>query len=316
MSGETTVSVIMPAYNAAKTIAASIESVLAQTYTNWELIIVNDGSTDDTVRVIAPYLRDSRVKLINLERNQGLPAARNLGAERASGDYIAFLDADDLWLPAKLEKQLKYHQSHPEYFISHTDFEAFTSRGTIRRPWRKILVPTGRKKGRMLPVLYYQNVIGVLTALVKKRVFEEVKGFDARLWTGEDQDLWIRIAERGYEFGYIDEVLARYRVSATGLSRATGKYKRALKRVIEKHVDLNPKVSAAVRKKAWGIYYRHFGTVYHKRGEYRLASKYFWAALSRLGISFMGATTLAYILFNFLKKILKRNSRKVVQARR
>ena len=105
------VSIITPAYNSAKIIIQTIDSVLAQTYTNWEMIIVDDKSTDHTKKIISEYMqKDNRIKYILLEENSGPAVARNRAIEEAEGRYIAFLDADDLWMPVKLEKQIAFMQ--------------------------------------------------------------------------------------------------------------------------------------------------------------------------------------------------------------
>ena len=107
------VTIIMPSYNSENFIIESIESVLAQTYSNWELIIVDDCSPDDSNKIIAKYIdSDSRIKLIKLQKNSGPAIARNMAIETANSRYIAFLDSDDVWLPNKLEKQIKFMQDN------------------------------------------------------------------------------------------------------------------------------------------------------------------------------------------------------------
>lgn len=297
------VSIIMPAYNASKTIVESINCVLEQTYTNWELIIVNDGSTDNTLNVVEPFTKEtSRIKLVNLINNGGLPNARNAGVESSDGNFIAFLDSDDLWLPDKLNCQVDFHREHPDCFISHTNFDAFDAKGKVQRPFKKFLEPDNLKKGNLLPGLYCKNVIGVLTVMMKRTVFEKVKGFDTSLWTLEDQDLWIRIAEKGYQFGYVDTILASYRISPNGISKTLGKYKKAQKIFITKHL---PEISknSTIASKASGNYYRHFGTAYFKKGEYKLANLYFYKSLQLYGVSFVSLTTIIYMLYGYFKRI-------------
>ena len=102
------VSIIMPSYNTAKFISETIESVLVQTYTNWELIIVDDCSTDNTDEVVKSFLSDNRIKYITNEKNSGAAVSRNRALREAKGKWIAFLDSDDLWLPVKLEKQIAF----------------------------------------------------------------------------------------------------------------------------------------------------------------------------------------------------------------
>jgi len=127
------VSVIMPAYNASKTIAESIESVLSQSYRNWELIIINDASTDNTSAVSKHFReKDSRIILVDLKHNVGVYNARNTGLLRAGGELIAFLDSDDLWERGMLETQVSFHLK-TQVKISHTNFIWFNERGVVNR---------------------------------------------------------------------------------------------------------------------------------------------------------------------------------------
>ena len=115
------VSIIMPSYNTAKYIEESIKSVLAQTYTNWELLIVDDCSTDNTDEIVQPFLSDERVKYLKNEKNSGAAISRNRALREAKGKWIAFLDSDDLWMPEKLEKQIAFMKEH-DYRFSYTDY--------------------------------------------------------------------------------------------------------------------------------------------------------------------------------------------------
>ena len=122
------VSIIMPSYNTANYIAASIQSVLDQTYQNWELLLVDDCSTDDTDAVVAPFLSDARIRYLKNDRNSGAAISRNRALREAKGRWIAFLDSDDLWYPTKLEAQLKFMQSHG-YHFSYTNYEELNEAG-------------------------------------------------------------------------------------------------------------------------------------------------------------------------------------------
>lgn len=115
------VSVIMPAYNAGAYIEESIKSIQAQTYVNWELLVIDDCSTDDTIKKISSFLQDERIHLLRNEKNSGAAVSRNYGLREASGKWIAFLDGDDVWLPQKLEKQLKFMADN-DYKFTYTDY--------------------------------------------------------------------------------------------------------------------------------------------------------------------------------------------------
>jgi glycosyltransferase involved in cell wall biosynthesis len=302
------VSIIMPAYNASATIAESIRSVLNQSYANWELIIVDDGSRDNTVYIANNFAeKEKRIVLLKLSRNGGLSNARNEGWRIARGEFIAFLDSDDLWHEDKLEKQIRFHQQNPNIGISHTDFKSFKDGKVIRRPLRGFVHLRKYKYGKLYPEICYKNSIGVLTVMVRKSLLESVDGFDVSLWGLEDQDLWIRIAMKNNEFGYIDESLALYRITETGMVRATGKYKRAYKKLIYKtssYPGLNMRM-------AWRYYYRYFGTAYFKKSQMKLAQLYFWQSLVIVPFDFISASTIVY-MFVVEAKLVFANVRKVV----
>ena len=133
------VSIITPAYNAAAYIAETIESVIAQTYTNWEMLIVNDCSKDNTAEIIQNYAaKDKRIKLINLKQNSGAAVARNTAIQNAKGRYIAFLDSDDLWKKEKLQKQIQFMQQNGYAFI-YSSYEHF--KGTKENIQNQVQIP-------------------------------------------------------------------------------------------------------------------------------------------------------------------------------
>jgi teichuronic acid biosynthesis glycosyltransferase TuaG len=296
------VSVIMPAFNAGNTIKDAIDSVKKQSFDEWELIIIDDGSTDDTSVIAQGCITpDPRVKLLKLERNGGLPNARNQGCMMAKGEYIAFLDSDDLWHKDKLKKQIQFHSDNPEIEISHTNFIAFDSSKFYARPFRKFLDSNEKVRGDIYPGICYKNSIGVLTVMVKRELLIHVNLFDPSLWTMEDQDLWIRIAKEKKEFGYLTEALAYYRISEGGISKKTGKYKRAYKKFFRKILhenNLNERL-------LFRYYYRHFGTVYFKKENYKLSTLYFIKSLKLLSFDRQALSTYMYVLYGLIKWSLK-----------
>lgn len=192
----------MPAYNAEKYISESIESVLAQTYKNWELIVVDDCSKDGTIDVIKQYqMLDNRIKVISLTCNTGVANARNVGMELAKGRYIAFLDSDDLWIDIKLEEQIIFMRQNQIYF-SFSQYRRFTD----------------KNKGKMvdaLPCVNYQkalygNPIGCLTVCLDRRFIREFKFSKQR---HEDYIAWLNILKNNDICAYgIPKVLALYRI--------------------------------------------------------------------------------------------------------
>jgi teichuronic acid biosynthesis glycosyltransferase TuaG len=294
------VSIIMPAFNSSKTIKDAVESVKGQSFENWELIVIDDESTDETASIMNIYVRaNSRIKLIKLDKNGGLPNARNQGCLLAKGEYIAFLDSDDLWHKDKLRKQVQFHLTNPEIEISHTDFIAFDNTRFYKRPFRKFADLNEKVRGDLYPSICYKNSIGILTVMVKRELLKRVNMFDTSLWTMEDQDLWIKIAKEKKPFGYIKEVLAYYRISPGGISKRTGKYKRAYKKFLQKITKENNLSENLLL----GNYYRHFGTVYFKRSQHYLAKLYFLKSLKLHLFSIAGISTILYLLYNFYRTL-------------
>ncbi len=295
MINEKLVSIIMPAYNAERTIAESIESVLEQDYEDWELIIVNDGSNDRTLQIIKEYLlKDNKIKLISLNENKGLPNARNEGIKLSIGKYIAFLDSDDIWLKNKLSIQLNYHQNNKHIKISHTGFKMFNENGYVKRPFRFISDFAYKNEGDLFPQFLYKNVVGILTVIIERDLLNEVGGFDTNLWGLEDQDLWIRISQKNVYFGYVNRQLSLYRISNEGMMKNLTRYKKAYKKLIHKHAVLiseNEKINFS-----WAVYYKYFGTEYYKKGCSKLSLLYFWKSISLSTNWLFNLTTLLYIL--------------------
>ena len=208
---EMLVSVVIPAFNCEKYIAECIDSVLNQSYQDFEIIIIDDGSTDGTVKTVSGY-EDDRIKLFHQEGNSGSGAARNYGVEKASGQWIAFVDADDTWLPDKLQKQLAECSSQE---WSHTDLFFL---GGIYPKDTKATAFTSKHSGHILDDLLVENSIGTSSVIIKKKTFLDFGGFNTELRALQDWDLWLRVAEK-HEICYIDEPLVYYRVHSSSVSR-------------------------------------------------------------------------------------------------
>ncbi|MDE2119649.1 MAG: glycosyltransferase [Betaproteobacteria bacterium] len=207
------VSVVMPVYNGAKYVAAAIESALAQTYENLELIIVNDGSPDNSAAVIQPFLADRRVKYIE-QPNEGVAGARNTALGLAGGEFIAFIDQDDLWMPDKLERQTAYLSTHPAVALVH-GYQAYIDASGMHLENPKDWVAP--LSGNCFSELFNRNRIAVLTVLLRKGCLAEVGTFNKSLAGADDYELWLRLARR-YRFGFIPEVLACYRIHGDNVS--------------------------------------------------------------------------------------------------
>jgi teichuronic acid biosynthesis glycosyltransferase TuaG len=213
------VSIIMPAYNAAHYIAESINSVLSQTYTNWELVIIDDGSTDQTAAVAEEYVRkDNRIKCIR-QKNGRQGKARNNGLRHATGTLIAFLDADDLWVPAKLELQVQALTAQNVDLV-YSDAQIFIE-GQPDHPKYNFDTVKGDFSGEIgLHTMIMGNRIPILTVLVYKTVIDAAGGFDERMEVQncEDYHLWLKIMLKGYRLYGMNEILAHYRRHAASSS--------------------------------------------------------------------------------------------------
>jgi len=183
-----TVSVIIPTYNRREFLREAIESVLAQSFRDFELIVVDDGSRDGTYELVKGY--GDRV-LYLWQPNRGPAAARNRGAEVARGYYLAFLDSDDLWLPKKLEQQISFMEAHPGARICYTD-EIWIRRGRRVNPKKKHAKYSGWIYPRCLPLC----IISPSSVMIRRDLWEEVRGFDEDFPVCEDYELWLRIAAR------------------------------------------------------------------------------------------------------------------------
>jgi len=196
-------SIIIPAYNAIKYLPETLESVLKQSFTDFEVLIIDDGSHDNIVEW-STEIKDPRVKLFS-QKNQGVSAARNLGIKNATGEYIAFLDADDLWESTKLEKQLQYFHKNPYPGLVHTEMVLIDEES--KSLGRKF---TSNVEGNALKELLEQNTIVTSSVIVRRSCLETVGNFDKNLTSSEDWELWVRIASV-YPIALIKEPLVFYR---------------------------------------------------------------------------------------------------------
>jgi glycosyltransferase involved in cell wall biosynthesis len=181
--------VIIPTYNRREYLEIALQSVLEQTFPNFEVIVIDDGSTDKTNELISSYT-DQRIVYYD-QANYGVAHARNRGLERAGGGFIAFLDSDDRWLPKKLERALDYIQRYPSIRIFHTE-EKWCRQGKILNPQNKYKKPNGFVYKNVLPLC----CIGMSTAVIHREVFNSIGNFDEALTACEDYDFWLRATYR------------------------------------------------------------------------------------------------------------------------
>lgn len=232
-----TFSVVMPAFNVEKTIAPAIESVLRQTRGDFELIVVDDGSTDGTYAAVEPFVDDPRIRVVRHE-NRGLACARNTGIAHAGGRYLAFLDSDDLWMPTYLEAMAGALDEDPDAAIGYTDAwvlddrtRAIYSHGTAMSSVNPPAEPP-RDPHALLALLVTGNFI-FSSATVRRTVIEDVGPFDARLRAAEDWELWLRIAAHGYHAVRAPGMLAIYRLRPGSLSKSRALFLTSIRRVLQ-----------------------------------------------------------------------------------
>ena len=211
------VSIIMPSYNAARFIGESINSVLLQTYSNWELLIVDDCSKDNSVEVVRKFANiDKRVVLFSLEKNVGAAAARNVAIEHAQGQYIAFLDSDDVWDEYKLEKQLAFMKQY-SYVFTFSNYYVMEENG--KKTENIVKVPSSLSYHQYLR----NTIIGCLTVIIDRQQTGDFKM--PLIKSSHDMALWLLIMKRGFKAYGLKDVLAGYRLFST--SNTAKKWKAA-----------------------------------------------------------------------------------------
>lgn len=250
------VSVIIPAYNAAAYLSYAIDSVLAQTYPDWEIILVNDGSTDSTGEVVNSYLPRLRDQLQYIAQpNRGLPAARNAGIRAARGEFIALLDADDVWLPHRLERSVRTMEAESDAGLVHAKVLRINTQGTIIG---QLQVETRYMSGKIAHDIYTRRAhIVCPTVMFRKSCLETAGWFDEAMQATEDRDLWYRIALR-HRVVFIDEVLAHYRISPASMTSNLDRLLKGQLYFVAKHYQSG----AATRREqleALGNIYRELG---------------------------------------------------------
>jgi len=217
------VSIIIPIYNAEKYLSKTIESVMAQTYTDWEIVAVDDGSTDKTPEILKDYEKKLPKKLrVITQKNSGVSIARNTAIAAARGEYIAFLDHDDLWLPEKLKKQVKLLDSNKKLGLVYSDSYAIDDKGILKKgtlmSGRLFRLHARMLRGNVFNELFYVNFIPILTTMVRKNVFNKVGMFDPKYKIAEDYDLFLKIAEQ-YPIDFTETPLAKYRIYGGNVSK-------------------------------------------------------------------------------------------------
>ena len=264
------VSIVIPCYNSERYLEESLLSVIAQTYENIEIVVVDDGSTDTTPAIISRHTGDARVCVVS-QSNKGLAAARNAGLAASKGDYITFLDSDDIYMPSKIERQVAFLAEYPDAGLAYCRSGHFLDADPAR-----VSYAYNKSVGATEPILrrlMHGNFINVNTAMVKKPVLDAVGGFDPKFRIGEDWDLWIRLAQSGCVFVEQPEMLVATRLRDDSLRSDLVLQKKNDIRIYEKNFHeraplayrirlgaarLLSAIPAEVREQFLGYYRMHF----------------------------------------------------------
>jgi glycosyltransferase involved in cell wall biosynthesis len=240
------VSVVIPAYNAAPVLGAALGSVQRQTHPHIEAIIVDDGSTDNTAEIARQFCEgDSRFRLLR-QANAGVSVARNAAMEQARGEFIAFLDADDVWLPGKLARQISLFREDSRTKLVFTNYLSWDGERALALCYRAgQLLPEGDAMPRLIRSCLYLTS----TIMVPRQVFSSVGGFDPELREAQDWDIFLRLGEHGLQVRGIREPLAQYRRWPGNRTRQTLKFAEAAVRVLGKNL-------AATQRPEWRPAYR------------------------------------------------------------
>jgi glycosyltransferase involved in cell wall biosynthesis len=258
------VDVIIPAYNAEKYLATALDSVLAQSFEDWRIVLVDDGSSDATAAVVAPYVErlGSRISFIQ-QPNLGVSAARNTAIRNSSGEFLALLDADDVWLPDRLLESLKSFDGRPQIGLTYGFNTRIGPDGTVIDTFDR---RQRHGEGWIAPYLYMRRIdLPAPTITFRRQCIEEVGVFDETLRVTEDRDLWLRIASR-YQVALVPKVLALYRTSPDSATTDPDRMLRSQLQFIEKHYG-SPGCGWLARRAALSQIYRQRAEALGHRGQ-------------------------------------------------
>jgi glycosyltransferase involved in cell wall biosynthesis len=249
------VSVVLATHNYARYLSGAIESVRAQSWSDWELVIVDDGSTDDTPAIVRRFSSDPRIRYIRSD-NLGQARAKSLAIALARAPLIAPLDGDDDWLPQKLERQLSLFREHPTLGVVYSRRCLIDGNGAP--------LPTPQTKlasGDIFTEMVLRNPICYSSSVIRREVFEHIGLFDPQLDLAVDYELWLR-ASRHYRFAYVDEVLVRYRTGHANLSRRLTERVTSVLSIMRRCLVRRGRASEVSRRHlrdAWGSTFRSLG---------------------------------------------------------
>jgi glycosyltransferase involved in cell wall biosynthesis len=272
------VSVVIPTFNCADYLVQALQTVLAQSYQDFEIIVVDDASTDNTEAAVSVMVEHSgifknRIHCVRQDR-AGPSVARNRGILLAQGEMIAFLDADDLWRPAKLARQVDYMNQHPEAVLVYTDFTRGSQPGTNDQSRLQAFKP--RDAADAFHGLLDENFIATSSVLIRREAFARTGLFDPTLRGSEDLDLWLRLARTG-PFGMVDEILVDVRQHAGNTTRTTDFAREQIRaaRIMLTRWGDDPAAARLIRRRL-GICSWDLAFAEQTRGRYSQARSAYW----------------------------------------
>jgi len=248
------VSINLCCYNSEEFLEETLQSIFAQSFTDWELVVINDGSRDLTDAIVRRHLAEGRTIVYHPQANAGLGASRNKAIELSRGKYIALIDHDDVWAPEKLAQQVTQMEADERIGLSYTDADVVDAQGkTLRRYMPRELLA----EGAVLPQLFLGDFIACSTVLIRRDAVSRVGVFDVNLRIAEEYDLFLRLAQH-YEFGLIDEPLMQLRVHGGNASwdyvRTRREVEPLLRRTLAESPDLRRRLGPmAVRIRLGGF---------------------------------------------------------------
>ncbi|OCL25568.1 hypothetical protein U472_14650 [Orenia metallireducens] len=310
------VSVIIPTYRRPDKLDDAINSVMQQTYNNWELLIIDDNNEgseyrQETEKFMKSYTNNKKINYIKHKENQGGSAARNTGIKNSRGEYIAFLDDDDKWDFTKLEKMVnKIKDISEDYGVCFSSYYIITEKGTFKESQPKAQGNIYKKQ------LLKDHVGPTSTVLVKSTCFKKVGGFDESLPARQDYDMWIRISEH-YKFIYMDEPLVYIYRKNRGVNDAiSSNYMYNLKGteiILDKLKEKIKKYDIRDQKEIYSSQYNYLGKMCCNLGNFRLGKIYLFKSLSYkfknlllLLLAILGSST-----WNFIKNLIKEYNIKI-----
>ncbi len=233
------VSINLCCYNSEKYLRETVESIVTQTYKDWELIIINDGSSDSTEAIIYEYIKQGYLIIYYYQENKGLANSRNEALKRSKGEYIAFIDHDDIWLPGKLEKQIGLLENDQDISLVYSNYFWFNAKNT-----RKLVLKGSQSTGYVFEKFLYNYPVGILTAIIRRSSLDCLSGgfFDKNLNLCEEYDIFMRLAYK-HKADYINEPLALYRIHQDMCSvKYRSKDPDETKYVLDKLLSLYPEI--------------------------------------------------------------------------